>query len=88
EDANLSLSFDEVTSSDLFSTKLNNPESYIHINKIVNKHNHRLSVEMIDFQEKEKYPAQLIHFKDLYAAIQKFRPTSKSLSNDATLMSN
>ncbi|CAG8626024.1 10229_t:CDS:2, partial [Scutellospora calospora] len=30
-----------------------------------------------------KYPTQLIYSKDLYAAIQKFRPNSKTLSNDA-----
>ncbi|CAB4488469.1 unnamed protein product [Rhizophagus irregularis] len=35
-----------------------------------------------------KYPSQPIYSKDLYAAIQKFRPTSKSLLNDAALMSN
>ncbi|CAG8486782.1 10774_t:CDS:2 [Funneliformis caledonium] len=35
-----------------------------------------------------KYPSHPIHSKDLYAAIQKFQPTSKSLSNDATKISN
>ena len=35
-----------------------------------------------------KYPLQQIHSKDLYAAIQRFRPTSKSLSNDAAKISN
>ncbi|CAB4416994.1 unnamed protein product [Rhizophagus irregularis] len=36
-----------------------------------------------------KYPLQPIHSKDLYdTAIQKFRPTNKSLSNDAAKISN
>src|SRR5262249_38864609 len=35
-----------------------------------------------------KYPSQPIYSKDLYAAIKKFRPTTKSLSNDAAMMSN
>ncbi|CAB4417949.1 unnamed protein product [Rhizophagus irregularis] len=35
-----------------------------------------------------KYPSQPIYSKDLYAAIQKFCPTFKSLLNDAALMSN
>ncbi|CAG8791728.1 39133_t:CDS:2 [Gigaspora margarita] len=98
--------------------KFNNPESQIRINKIVNSHNHLLSIEQINFEENKKfssemlkdikfltshckfgatvqrkflegkYSAQPIHSKDLYAAIQKFRPTSKSLSNDAALMSS
>lgn len=35
-----------------------------------------------------KYPTHPLYSKDLYAAIQKFRPTTKSLSNDAAKMSN
>jgi len=35
-----------------------------------------------------KYPLQTIHSKDLYAAIQKFHPTKKSLSNDAAKISD
>ncbi|CAG8798639.1 18732_t:CDS:1, partial [Gigaspora rosea] len=35
--------------------KLKNPNSEIQINKIVNEHNHLLSVEMIDFKEKKKF---------------------------------
>ena len=35
-----------------------------------------------------KYPAHKFYNKDLYAAIQKFRPTAKSLSNDAARISN
>ncbi|CAG8543602.1 6877_t:CDS:2, partial [Scutellospora calospora] len=35
-----------------------------------------------------KYPTQPIYSKDLYAAIQKFRPNSKTLSNDAAQISN
>jgi len=35
-----------------------------------------------------KYPAHPIYSKDLYATIQKFRPTAKSLSNDAARISN
>ncbi|CAG8795668.1 3116_t:CDS:2 [Gigaspora margarita] len=35
-----------------------------------------------------KYPLQPIFSKDLYRAIQKYRPTAKSLSNDAAQMSN
>ncbi|CAG8731230.1 8458_t:CDS:2, partial [Gigaspora rosea] len=98
--------------------KFNNPESQIRINKIINNHNHLLSVEQINFEENKKfssemledikfltshckfgaivqrkflegkYPAQPIHSKDLYAAMQKFQPTSKLLSNDAALMSS
>ncbi|CAG8772019.1 35289_t:CDS:2 [Gigaspora margarita] len=99
-------------------SKTNNPESHVYINKIVDKHNHLLSVKIINFEEskkfipemmddikfltshckfgtivqrkflEEKYPTYLIHSKDLYAAIQKFWPTAKTLSNDAALMSN
>ncbi|CAG8816380.1 20053_t:CDS:2, partial [Gigaspora margarita] len=35
-----------------------------------------------------KYPTHLIHSKNLYATIQKFRPTTKILSNNTALMSN
>ena len=35
-----------------------------------------------------KYPSHPIYSKDLYIAIQSFRPTAKSLSNDAAKMSN
>ncbi|CAG8667944.1 2359_t:CDS:2, partial [Ambispora gerdemannii] len=35
-----------------------------------------------------KFPSHPIHSKDLYAAINKFRPTQKSLSNDAAQISN
>lgn len=35
-----------------------------------------------------KFPLHPIYSKDLYAAINKFRPTSKSLSNDAAQISN
>ncbi|CAB5365240.1 unnamed protein product [Rhizophagus irregularis] len=35
-----------------------------------------------------KYPTHPLYSRDLYAAIQKFRPTTKSLSNDAAKMSN
>ena len=35
-----------------------------------------------------KYLTHPIYSKDLYAAIQKFQPTAKSLSNDAAKMSN
>ena len=35
-----------------------------------------------------KYPSQPIHSKDLYAAIQKFWPSNKSLSNDTAKISN
>ncbi|CAB4495612.1 unnamed protein product [Rhizophagus irregularis] len=98
--------------------KTKNPSSNVVVNKLINEHNHSLSVEMITFEEQKKfttemmedikfltshckfgataqrkflegkYPSQPIYSKDLYAAIQKFRPTSKSLLNDAALMSN
>jgi len=35
-----------------------------------------------------KYPSHTIYSKDLYAAIKKFRPTMKSLSNDVAQMSD
>ncbi|CAG8686607.1 9336_t:CDS:1, partial [Cetraspora pellucida] len=35
-----------------------------------------------------KYPLLLIYLKDLYAAINKFHPTHKSLSNDAAQILN
>lgn len=35
-----------------------------------------------------KYPTHPLYSKDLYAAIQKFRSTTKSLSNDAAKISN
>ena len=35
-----------------------------------------------------KYPTHSIYSKDLYATIQKYRPTSKSLLNDAAEISN
>ncbi|CAG8603146.1 24969_t:CDS:2, partial [Gigaspora rosea] len=36
----------------------------------------------------DKYPSKPIYSKDLYAAISKFRPTGKSLLNDAARISN
>jgi hypothetical protein len=98
--------------------KTKNPDSTIRVNKIIDEHNHSLSVEMRSFEEQKKftpemiedvkfltshckfgatvqrkflegkYPSQPIYSRDLYAAIQKFRPTSKSLSNDASKLSN
>ncbi|CAB4417730.1 unnamed protein product [Rhizophagus irregularis] len=98
--------------------KTKNPSSNVVVNKLINEHNHSLSVEMITFEEQKKfttemmedikfltshckfgataqrkflegkYPSRPIYSKDLYAAIQKFRPTFKSLLNDAALMSN
>ncbi|CAG8822032.1 22859_t:CDS:1, partial [Gigaspora rosea] len=35
-----------------------------------------------------KYPTHPIYSKDLYHMIQQFRPTAKSLSNDAAQISN
>ena len=35
-----------------------------------------------------KYPSHPIYSEDLYNAIKKFRPSAKSLSNDAALMLN
>jgi hypothetical protein len=35
-----------------------------------------------------KFPSHPVYAKDLYAAIRKFRPNSKSLSNDAAQISN
>ncbi|CAG8835564.1 15733_t:CDS:2, partial [Gigaspora margarita] len=59
---------------------------------IENTHNHELSIDAITFEQekkfKGKYPSQPIYSKDLYAAISKFRPTAKSLLNNATQMSN
>ncbi|CAG8725849.1 7119_t:CDS:2, partial [Cetraspora pellucida] len=74
--------------------KPNNPESYIYINKIVNEHNHLLSVEKINFEESKKFTSEMIddikfltsHY--LYATIQKFQLTTKTLENDTASMSN
>jgi len=98
--------------------KVNNPDSAIFINKIVDEHNHVLNIEAVAFREDKrfsdemmeniqfltqqcnmrvtaqrkyleaKYPSHPIFSKDLYAAIQKFRPMAKSLSNDAAQMSD
>ena len=98
--------------------KVNNPDSTIFINKIVDEHNHDLNIEAVAFKEDKrfsdemmedieflthhckmgatsqrrfleaKYPSHPIYSQDLYASIRKFRPTAKSLSNDAALMSN
>ncbi|CAG8846448.1 45648_t:CDS:2, partial [Gigaspora margarita] len=88
--------------------KIKNPNSKVQINKINNEYNYRLNVEMIVFEEKQKfpsemiedinnsskeifrreYPSQPIYFNDLYAAIQKFRPTSEILLDNAASMSN
>ncbi len=37
---------------------------------------------------KSKYLLHQIHLKDLYAVIKKFKPNSKSLSNDAAQISD
>ncbi|CAB4411947.1 unnamed protein product [Rhizophagus irregularis] len=101
-----------------FCPKVNNPDSTIFINKIVDEHNHDLSVEAVKFREDKKfndemvrdiqfmtdhckmgataqrrylegkYPSHPIYSQDLYATIKKFRPTAKSLSNDAAQMSD
>ena len=98
--------------------KVNNPDSAVFINKIVNEHNHNLNIEAIAFREEKrfseemmndiqfltqhckmgvtaqrkylegKYSSQPIYTKDLHAAIKRFRPTAKSLSNDAAKMSD
>lgn len=100
------------------SPKLNNPNSAVFINKIVDEHNHDLNIEAIVFEESKKfsdemmediqfltqhckmgataqrrylegkYPSHPIYSVDLYAAIKKFRPSAKSLSNDAAQMSD
>ncbi|CAG8568017.1 635_t:CDS:2 [Gigaspora rosea] len=97
---------------------VNNPNSSIFINMIIDEHNHPLNIDAIAFElDKQfsaeimkdikfltqyckmgataqmkylegKYPAQSIYSKDLYAAIRKFRPTTKSLLNDAAQMSD
>ncbi|CAB4436064.1 unnamed protein product [Rhizophagus irregularis] len=56
--------------------KVNNPDSAIFINKIVDEHNHDLSVEAVKFREDKKFNDEM------------FRPTAKSLSNDAAQMSD
>ena len=98
--------------------KVNNPDSAIFVNKIIDEHNHNLNVNAILFEQNKKfnnemvediqfltqhckmgataqrrylegkYPSQPIYSEDLYSAIKKFRPTAKSLSNDAAQMSN
>ncbi|CAG8832972.1 23160_t:CDS:2, partial [Gigaspora margarita] len=65
--------------------KLKNPNSLVFINKIIDTHNHELSVDAITFEQEKNLP---IYSKDLYAAISKFRPTAKSLLNDTAQMSN
>ena len=97
---------------------MNNPDSAVFINKIVDEHNHDLNVEAVAFREDKKfseeimndiqfltqhckmgatsqrrylegkYPSHPFFSKDIYAAIQRFRPTAKSLSNDAAKMSD
>ncbi|PKC55205.1 hypothetical protein RhiirA1_542610 [Rhizophagus irregularis] len=74
--------------------KVNNPDSAIFINKIVDEHNHDLSVEAVKFREDKKFNDEIVrdiqfmtdHY--LYATIKKFRLTVKSLSNDAAQMSD
>lgn len=98
--------------------KVNNPDSAVFINKIVNEHNHNLNIEAIAFREEKrfseemmndiqfltqhckmgvtaqrkylegKYSSHPVYSKDLHAAIKRFRPTAKSLSNDAAQMSD
>jgi hypothetical protein len=98
--------------------KENNPNFSVFVTKVVDEHNHELSIEAIAFREdkrfsdemlediqfltshckmgataqkrylKAKYPTHPLYSRDLYAAIQKFCPTAKSLSNDAAKMSN
>ncbi|CAG8628813.1 1101_t:CDS:2, partial [Scutellospora calospora] len=60
--------------------KSNNPEVLVFINKFG-----------VTAQRKfleNKYPLHSIYLKDLYAAINKFHPTYKSLSNDVAQVSN
>ena len=88
------------------------------VNKIVDKQNHELNKDRIEFEESKKFTSEMmddikfmtisckfgataqrkfleskfplhpIYSKDLYAAINKFRLTRKSLSNDAAKISN
>ena len=98
--------------------KVNNPDSAIFINKIVDEHNHDLNIEAVAFREDKKfsnemmddvqfltqhcrmgataqrrflegkYPSHTFFSQDIYAAIKRFRPTAKTLSNDAAQMSD
>jgi hypothetical protein len=98
--------------------KMNNPDSTIFVNKIVDEHNHDLNIETIAFRKDKrfsdemmddiqfltqhckmgataqrkylegKYPSHTFYSKDIYAAIKKFKPTAKSLLNDAANMSD
>ena len=98
--------------------KVNNPDSAIVVNKIVDEHNHNLRVDALLFEQNKKfsekmmediqfltqhckmgataqkrflegkYPFHPIYSEDLYNAIKKFRPTAKSLSNDAAQVSD
>ncbi|CAG8468540.1 7013_t:CDS:2, partial [Racocetra fulgida] len=99
-------------------SKINNPEVLVFINKMKDKHNHKLDRSMIEFEESKKftneiledikfmtvlckfdmtvqrkflenkYSLQPIFPKDLYAAINKFCLTHKTLSNDVAQVLN
>ncbi|RIB03761.1 hypothetical protein C2G38_2224140 [Gigaspora rosea] len=63
--------------------KVNNSENSIVVNKIVYEHNYPLNPTVQKKFLEGKYPTHPIYSKDLYRVIQQFRPTAKSLSNDA-----
>ncbi|CAG8574967.1 5859_t:CDS:2 [Cetraspora pellucida] len=72
--------------------KPNNPESHIYINKIVNEHNHPLSVEKINFEESKKFMSEIIDDIKFLTSHCKFEAmfwlTTKTLENDVASMSN
>ncbi|CAG8815842.1 24143_t:CDS:2, partial [Gigaspora rosea] len=67
--------------------KINDSENSIIINKIIENHNYLLNPKRIKFEDMKKFSDTMledpIYSNDLYTAIQKFCPNSKTLSNDA-----
>ncbi|CAG8814505.1 25909_t:CDS:2, partial [Gigaspora margarita] len=53
----------------------NNPESQIRINKIINSHNHLLSIEQINFEENKKFSPEMLEDIKFLTSHCKFRAT-------------
>ncbi|GES82925.1 protein FAR1-related sequence 4 [Rhizophagus clarus] len=68
-----------------------NINQYIYVTTISNDHCYELNCQLINYENKvmiiyleEKYPEQKIRSDILHSEIQKYRPSAKDLSNDAS----
>ncbi|CAG8493876.1 13444_t:CDS:2, partial [Gigaspora rosea] len=71
-----------------------NPNSYVYVTKLVNQHNHEICPNALQFEKlkafteamrilTKKYPHHPLFSKDLYAEIQRHRPSARFNEGDA-----